>query len=87
MLEEMVVELALPAMLPDALVALHAVQLSRPRLGSGMGGRRAPWNRRRCAARRWGNAWGWIALWLSVALVAHLIDLRRRWRRSAIRRP
>jgi BCD family chlorophyll transporter-like MFS transporter len=42
----MVVELALPAMLPGALVALHyAVQISRPRLGYGsdMGGRRTPW--------------------------------------------
>ena len=42
----MVVELALPAMLPGALVALHyAVQLSRPRMGYGsdMGGRRTPW--------------------------------------------
>ncbi|MGQ0620111.1 MAG: BCD family MFS transporter [Panacagrimonas sp.] len=42
----MVVELALPAMLPGALVALHyAVQILRPRLGFGsdMGGRRTPW--------------------------------------------
>jgi BCD family chlorophyll transporter-like MFS transporter len=42
----MVVELALPAMLPGALVALHhAVQMSRPRFGYGsdMGGRRTPW--------------------------------------------
>ncbi|MEO0428490.1 MAG: BCD family MFS transporter [Pseudomonadota bacterium] len=42
----MVVELALPAMLPGALVALHyAVQLSRPRWGYGAdrGGRRTPW--------------------------------------------
>lgn len=42
----MVVELALPAMLPGALVALHyAVQILRPRLGYGsdMGGRRTPW--------------------------------------------
>ncbi len=42
----MVVELALPAMLPGALVALHyAVQVLRPRLGYGsdMGGRRTPW--------------------------------------------
>lgn len=42
----MVVELALPAMLPGALVALHyAVQLSRPRWGYGsdMHGRRTPW--------------------------------------------
>ncbi len=42
----MVVELALPAMLPGALVALHyAVQILRPRMGYGsdMGGRRTPW--------------------------------------------
>ncbi len=42
----MVVELALPAMLPGALVALHyAVQISRPRWGYGsdVGGRRTPW--------------------------------------------
>ncbi|MGF1474597.1 MAG: BCD family MFS transporter [Geminicoccaceae bacterium] len=42
----MVVELALPAMLPGALVALHyAVQLTRPRLGYGsdVSGRRTPW--------------------------------------------
>ncbi|HSG87999.1 MAG TPA: BCD family MFS transporter [Pseudomonadales bacterium] len=42
----MVVELALPAMLPGALVALHyMVQILRPRLGHGsdVGGRRTPW--------------------------------------------
>lgn len=42
----MVVELALPAMVPGFLVALHyAVQMSRPRWGYGsdMGGRRTPW--------------------------------------------
>ena len=42
----MVVELALPAMLPGLLVALHyAVQILRPRLGHGsdVGGRRTPW--------------------------------------------
>lgn len=42
----MVVELALPAMLPGALVGWHyAVQLSRPRWGYGsdVGGARAPW--------------------------------------------
>jgi len=42
----MVVELALPAMLPGALVGWHyAVQLSRPRWGYGsdMGGARTPW--------------------------------------------
>ncbi|MFM7704057.1 MAG: PucC family protein, partial [Rubrivivax sp.] len=42
----MVVELALPALLPGLLVALHyAVQLTRPRMGWGsdVGGRRTPW--------------------------------------------
>ncbi len=42
----MVVELALPAMLPGALVLLHyAVQMLRPRFGYGsdVGGRRTPW--------------------------------------------
>lgn len=42
----MVVELALPALLPGLLVGLHhAVQLSRPRMGFGsdVGGQRTPW--------------------------------------------
>jgi len=42
----MVVELALPSMLPGVLVGLHyAMQLLRPRLGYGsdLGGRRTPW--------------------------------------------
>ncbi|MCX7683860.1 MAG: BCD family MFS transporter [Acetobacteraceae bacterium] len=42
----MVVELALPAILPGLLVGLHyAVQMLRPRMGWGadMGGRRSPW--------------------------------------------
>jgi BCD family chlorophyll transporter-like MFS transporter len=42
----MVLELALPALLPGALVALHyAVQMCRPRMGHGsdQGGRRSPW--------------------------------------------
>jgi BCD family chlorophyll transporter-like MFS transporter len=42
----MVVELALPALLPGALVALHyLVQMLRPRLGHGSDGtqRRTPW--------------------------------------------
>ena len=44
-----VVELALPAMLPGALVGWHhAVQLSRPRWGYGadLGGSRTPWKLR-----------------------------------------
>jgi MFS transporter, BCD family, chlorophyll transporter len=42
----MVVELALPALVPGILVALHYLaQLSRPRMGHGSdeGGRRTPW--------------------------------------------
>jgi BCD family chlorophyll transporter-like MFS transporter len=42
----MVVEYALPALLPGALVGLHyAIQMLRPRLGYGsdVGGRRTPW--------------------------------------------
>ncbi|MEM7570559.1 MAG: PucC family protein, partial [Pseudomonadota bacterium] len=42
----MVVEYALPAILPGALVGFHyAIQISRPRWGSGadMGRRRTPW--------------------------------------------
>ncbi len=42
----MVVELALPALLPGVLVAIHyAIQVLRPRLGHGsdVGGRRTPW--------------------------------------------
>jgi MFS transporter, BCD family, chlorophyll transporter len=42
----MVVELALPALLPGLLVALHyLVQITRPRMGFGsdVGGRRTPW--------------------------------------------
>ena len=42
----MVIELALPAVLPGALIALHyAMQILRPRLGHGsdIGGRRTPW--------------------------------------------
>ena len=42
----MVVELALPALLPGILVALHyLIQVVRPRMGHGsdVGGRRTPW--------------------------------------------
>ncbi|RYY92276.1 MAG: hypothetical protein EOO24_29435, partial [Comamonadaceae bacterium] len=42
----MVVELAMPALLPGILVALHyVVQLARPRMGHGsdLGRRRTPW--------------------------------------------
>ncbi|MEQ9608027.1 MAG: BCD family MFS transporter [Kiloniellaceae bacterium] len=65
----MVVELALPAMLPGALVALHyAVQVLRPRLGYGsdVGGRRTPWILGGMAVL----ALGGIAAAASVALMA-----------------
>jgi hypothetical protein len=28
-----------------------------------------------------GAAWSWVAVWLVAGLVAHLVDLVRRWRR------
>jgi BCD family chlorophyll transporter-like MFS transporter len=65
----MVVELALPAMLPGALVALHyALQVLRPRLGHGsdVGGRRTPWIVGGMAVL----AAGGIAAALAVALMA-----------------
>lgn len=65
----MVVELALPAMLPGALVALHyAVQVLRPRLGYGsdVGGRRTPWILAGMAVL----ALGGVAAAASVALMA-----------------
>ena len=66
----MTVELALPATVPGALVALHyAVQLLRPRLGFGsdVGGRRTPWIVGGLAAL---SAGGFMAA-LSVTLMAH----------------
>jgi hypothetical protein len=27
-----------------------------------------------------GSSWAWIALWLCIALLAHLADIGRRWR-------
>jgi MFS transporter, BCD family, chlorophyll transporter len=73
----MVVELALPAMLPGALVALHyAVQLLRPRLGHGSdtGGRRTPWivgGMGMLAAG--GFAASLATVWLATNLVAGLL--------------
>jgi MFS transporter, BCD family, chlorophyll transporter len=64
----MVVELALPAMLPGALVALHyAVQVLRPRLGYGSDrtGRRTPW----IVGGMAGLATGGIAAALATALM------------------
>ena len=74
----MVVELALPASLPGALVALHyAVQVLRPRLGYGsdIGGRRTRWIVGGMAALALGvvvaaaaTAWMATNLWAGVAL-------------------
>jgi BCD family chlorophyll transporter-like MFS transporter len=74
----MVVELALPAMLPGALVALHhAIQILRPRLGHGSdgGGRRTPWIIGGMAVLSLGGlgaaagtAWMSINTWAGVAL-------------------
>ena len=76
----MVVELALPAMLPGGLVALHyAMQLLRPRLGHGsdVGGRRTPWIVGGMAILALGGsgaalatAWMGVHLWAGIALAA-----------------
>ena len=74
----MVVELALPAIIPGALVALHyGVQVLRPRFGHGSdtGGRRTPWIVGGMAALAVGGvaasmATAWMAgnLWAGLAL-------------------
>jgi BCD family chlorophyll transporter-like MFS transporter len=74
----MIVELALPAMLPGALVALHyALQVLRPRLGHGsdIGGRRTPWILGGMAALALGGigaavatAWMSVNLWAGITL-------------------
>jgi BCD family chlorophyll transporter-like MFS transporter len=74
----MVVEHALPATLPGALVALHyAVQMLRPRMGHGsdQGGRRTPWIIGGMAVLAVGGvlaaaatAWMGTALWPGIAL-------------------
>jgi MFS transporter, BCD family, chlorophyll transporter len=76
----MVVELALPAMLPGALVALHyALQILRPRLGHGsdVGGRRIPWIISGMAVlalggvgAATGTAWMSVDPWAGIALAA-----------------
>ncbi len=76
----MVVELALPALLPGLLVALHyAVQLSRPRMGYGsdIGGRRTPWILGGIATLALGGAGAAVATtwmahdrWTGIALAA-----------------
>jgi len=66
----MVVELALPALLPGLLVALHyLVQLARPRLGHGSdgGGRRTPWIAGGMAVLALG---GWLAALATVGMGA-----------------
>jgi BCD family chlorophyll transporter-like MFS transporter len=69
----MVVEHALPATLPGALVALHyAVQMLRPRLGHGsdQGGRRTPWIIGGMAVLALGGVLAAVATaWMGTALV------------------
>lgn len=73
----MVVELALPAMLPGLLVGLHyAMQVFRPRLGyaSDLGGRRTPWIVSGMAVLAAGGALAalataWMATWLLGGIV------------------
>jgi BCD family chlorophyll transporter-like MFS transporter len=70
----MVVEHALPATLPGALVALHyAVQMLRPRLGHGsdQGGRRTPWIIGGMAVLGLGGVLAAVATaWMASSLVA-----------------
>ncbi|MFT4119079.1 BCD family MFS transporter [Bradyrhizobium sp.] len=73
----MVVELALPAMLPGLLVGLHyAMQIFRPRLGYGsdLGGRRTPWIIGGMAVLATGGALAavataWMATWLLAGII------------------
>ncbi len=73
----MVVEHALPAMLPGALVALHyAVQMLRPRLGHGsdQGGRRTPWIVGGMAVLGLGGVLAAVATaWMGTALVPGIV--------------
>lgn len=64
----MVVEMALPALLPGLLLALHyLVQISRPRMGHGsdLGGRRTPWIIGGMATLAFG---GWLAALATVLM-------------------
>lgn len=66
----MVVELALPAMLPGLLVALHyAVQITRPKMGHGSdtGGRRTPWILGGMTVLAFG---GFLAAWATTQMAA-----------------
>ena len=68
----MVVEMALPAVLPGLLVALHyAVQTTRPRWGYGsdVGGRRTPWIVGGMATLALG---GWLAAVATALMAEHL---------------
>lgn len=73
----MVVELALPAVLPGLLVALHyAVQFVRPRMGHGtdLGGRHTPWIRGGMAVLASGGFLAALAtVWMASAPVAGLL--------------
>lgn len=73
----MVIELALPAMLPGLLVGLHyALQVLRPRLGYGsdLGGRRTPWILGGMAVLASGGVLGAIATaWMATHLLAGIV--------------
>jgi BCD family chlorophyll transporter-like MFS transporter len=73
----MVIELALPAMLPGLLVGLHyALQVFRPRLGYGsdLGGRRTPWILGGMAVLAGGGVLGAVATaWMATHLLAGII--------------
>jgi BCD family chlorophyll transporter-like MFS transporter len=73
----MVVEHALPATLPGALVAIHyAVQMLRPRLGHGsdQGGRRTPWIVGGMAVLALGGVLAAVATaWMGTALVPGIV--------------
>lgn len=73
----MVVELALPALLPGALVGFHyAVQLSRPRWGYGsdVGGKRTPWIIGGLAVLAIGGVLAAVATaWMATALIPGIV--------------
>jgi MFS transporter, BCD family, chlorophyll transporter len=73
----MVVELALPAMLPGLLVGLHyAMQIVRPRLGYGsdLGGRRTPWILGGMAVLAAGGVLAAVATaWMATQLLAAIV--------------
>jgi BCD family chlorophyll transporter-like MFS transporter len=73
----MVIEHALPAMIPGALVGLHyAVQMMRPRMGHGsdQGGRRTPWIIGGMAVLAAGGVLAAVATaWMGTALIPGLL--------------